>query len=198
MGKNVVVSGRLCSAKNIWKSDDDDKFHAVVVLNPGEETKIKDALMEVTKAEYPNFPKKKPAKFTMYSPRKGDDEEGFPCTFDKFFIRPKSNDQPVVAIKRKGQPARMLEAKDDIVYAGCEVKVIVEVYCGPGGEKYGPYATCSLKEIYYAGKGEKMRQGGITDEAREEMNLDTDEEEFDGDFESNDVADTSGDDDWDD
>jgi hypothetical protein len=154
--KGRFVGGALYQAK---ETQSGMKFTACVVLEPGEEEKIRKIRDEAIAEE---FGSKKPKGLKDWTLRKGDDEE-FEHSFEKFFINPKAGDTRKPAILRK--VSGVCEPTED-VYPGCYVHVSVNAFAYTGDSKKGmdPGVTLGLRGVLFWKDGEKIGGGFREDE----------------------------------
>ncbi|QEF98178.1 hypothetical protein Mal15_22260 [Stieleria maiorica] len=151
-----VVKGRFIGGA-IYKPKDTQsgmKYSACVVLEPGEEDKIREVRAEAMADE---FGSKTPKGMKDWTLRKGDDEE-FEHSYEKLFINPKAGEEKKPALLRRVQGK--LEPTEDI-YPGCYVHVSVNAFAYSGDSKKGidPGVTLGLRGLMFWKDGEPLGGG---------------------------------------
>jgi hypothetical protein len=128
------------------------RYSAAIVLDPGEDLKIKKAVEHVISQKYPN---KKP-KLVDWTVREGDDEE-YEHSFGKKFINAKSVKPPMTIIKRNGVVEKILQ-DDDLLYPGCKVVVSLSPFCYEGDSAKGikPGVSLNLRSVMFLKHGERL------------------------------------------
>lgn len=151
----TTVVGRYVGG-SLFDTNDDGKYTACVVLNDGEDQKIK-AIRNAAVTE--KWGEKKPKALTDWTLREGDDEE-YEASFGRKFINPKANakNQPKTVKKIDG----VLEAVgDETIYPGCYVAVSVNAY-GMDANKEKNMKACvclGLGNVMFLKDGERLGGG---------------------------------------
>lgn len=146
--KGRFIGGALYEPK---ESQSGMKYSACVVLEPGEEDKIRAIRDEALKEK---FGSKLPKSLKDWTLRKGDDED-YEHSFERWFINPKSPDKKRPGIMRRVQGE--LEPTED-VYPGCYVHVSVNAYAYESGD-LGAGITLGLRGVLFWKDGEVLGGG---------------------------------------
>lgn len=153
----VTVTGRFIGGALFEPKEHEDggkpKYSACVVLDEGEDAKVKKLAAAAVKNKWGN---KKPGGLQNWTVREGDDEE-YEQSFEKLYINPKSTREPQTVIRRNGVMEKV-ELDDDILYTGCYVAVSVGVYAYDGDKKKGikPGVTLNLRAAMFLKDGERL------------------------------------------
>lgn len=168
--KGRFIGGALYSPK---ESQSGEKFSACVVLEPGEEEKIRGIRALAMEEEFGN---KAPKGLKDWTLRKGDDEE-YEHSFGKLFINPKSKAEKKPPVMRR--VAGVLEPCEDI-YPGCYVHVSVNAYAYSGDAKKSiePGVSLGLRAVMFWKDGDRIG-GGFSNEEFEGFESDGFDESFD-------------------
>lgn len=128
-------------------------YSACVILNNGEEKKIKKIRDEAIKQKFGD----KPPKTDDWTIREGDDEE-YEASYGSLFINPKSKNQPELVIKRAGVLHNVTK-EDDLLYPGCYVAISVNSFCydkKPERNVKRPGVSLSSRAIMFLKHGERL------------------------------------------
>jgi len=166
----TTVIGRYVGG-SLFEVNDDGKFTACVVLEPGQDTKV-EAIRDAAKAE--KWGNKQPSKVTDWTVREGDDPE-YETSFGSFYINPKASakSQPKTVIKRDG----VLESVDDgVIYPGCYVAVSLNAYCMDANpEKKMKACVClGLGNVMFLKDGERLGGSSNPDDDFADFESETD------------------------
>jgi len=169
----TTVIGRFVGGA-LFEANDDGKYTACIVLEPGEEKKI-EAIRDAAKQS--KWGSKQPSKVTDWTAREGDDPE-FETSFGNFYINPKAGakSQPKTVIKRSG----VIEAVDNsVIYAGCYVAVSVNAYCMDANpEKKMKACVClGLGNVMKLKDGERL--GGSSNPEDDFDGFESEDDDFD-------------------
>jgi len=156
-----TVKARFIGGK-VFKADEESgKFTALLVLEDGEDAKVRKIRDQAIKEKWD----KKPAGMQDWTVREGDDED-FAHSFEKSFINPKANRQPKVFTKKKTILTEVQES-DDILYPGCFVFAVIDCFAYDGNKekKIKPGATLGLQHLVFWKAGEAIGYDGNPDDS---------------------------------
>jgi hypothetical protein len=174
----TTVKARFTGGK-FWNADEDTgKFNALLILEPGQEEKVRAIRDEALKAK---FGAKVPKNLQDWSLREGDDEE-FENSFERFYINPIARKKAPKAFTKKGNVLTEIKESDNILYAGCFVYAVVDCFAYPGDKtkKIQPGVTMSLQSMVFWKGGDAIGYDGMPS-SNDYDDMESEEEEVEDD-----------------
>ena len=172
-----TVKARFIGGKVFSPDEESGKYTALLVLEDGEAEKVRKIRDQAIKEKWSG---KKPAGMQDWTVREGDDED-YTHSFERDFINPKANRLPKVFTKKKTVLTAVQES-DDILYAGCYVFAVIDVYAYDGNKekKIKSGVTLGLQHLVFWKNGEAIGYDGNPDDSDYDgMESEEDEDEDD-------------------
>lgn len=170
----IVVTGRFIGgplfAPKQTEQDKTPKYGLTLVLDEGQETKLKAAVDQAVQEKWNG---KQPPGTVNYALRKGDDEE-FEHSFGRYYINPKAasidkngnETRPGTFLKQAGT-IKEVSSKDGVIYPGCFVAVEVDVYAydGDRAKQIKPGISVGLSKVLFLKDGPRLSTQTTADKA---------------------------------
>lgn len=170
----VTVKGRMINNATFNPKTNEygkEQYSALVILDNGEEEKIKEAKSLACKEE---FGGKIPANLQDWTVREGDDED-YDLTFGKRFINAKATKKPKALVRRNGELEQIGE-DDGLIYAGVNVAVSVDIYAYKKNvdKKIPAGVSCGLRAVMFRSHNDPLSSNIINDDEFDGIESDDD------------------------
>lgn len=151
----ATVRGRYVGGPIFEPKVEDGKarYYAIVVLEDGEEAKVKEICKAAAKAKWGD---KLPEKFTVWGVQEGD-RPSFTSTYGRNFINPKATETvpPKTLVKRNGAFVET-NKREGIIYPGCDVAVSINAFAYEAKKNSPAGVTLGLRAILFRGDNEPL------------------------------------------